>query len=142
MPTFLLKTEPSEYSFANLQRDRKTIWSGISNPAALICLRSMKKGDHAFIYHTGDEKRIVGLATVASNPFEDPTQPGKTPSGEPKFAVVELKPLKPAKSPVTLAHIKADTRFRSFQLVTHSRLSVLPVPPELDSILRSLLGLA
>lgn len=141
MPTFLLKTEPGEYSFADLQRDGKTTWSGISNAAALIHLRSMKKGDEAFIYHTGNEKAIVGLAKVASNPFEDPDQLGQTPDGAPKFAVVELKPLKPAKSPMTLAQIKADNRFKSFQLVTHSRLSVIPVPPSLDAALRSMTGL-
>lgn len=140
MPTFLLKTEPGEYSFSDLQRDGKTTWSGVSNPAALITLRSMKKGDEALIYHTGTEKCIVGLAKIASNPFEDPLHPGRTPAGEPKFAVVELKPLKPARSPVTLATLKADARFQSFQLVTHPRLSVILVPPELNTILRTLVG--
>jgi predicted RNA-binding protein with PUA-like domain len=141
MPTYLLKTEPSEYAFADLQRDGKTIWSGISNAAALIHLRSMKKGDEAFIYHTGNDKAIVGLAQVVSNPFEDPEQPGQTPDGQPKFAVVELKALRPARSPLTLARIKADGRFKSFQLVTHPRLSVIPVPPAIDAALRAMSGL-
>ncbi len=141
MPTFLLKTEPGEYSFADLQRDGTTIWSGVSNPAALLALRSMRKGDQALIYHTGAEKAIVGLAKVASNPMEDPAKPGQTPTGEPKFAVVKIKPLRPAQSPVTLAQLKSDARFKSFQLVTHPRLSVMPVPPAIDASLRALTGL-
>ena len=141
MPTFLLKTEPGDYSFADLQRDKKVAWTGVSNNAALAALRSMKKGDEAFIYHTGDEKAIVGLAQITSAPYADPQQPGTTPDGKPKFAVVDLKPLKPAKSALALAQFKADPRFKDFVLVKQSRLSVMPVPADLDKVIRTLTGL-
>jgi predicted RNA-binding protein with PUA-like domain len=141
MATFLLKTEPGEYSFADLQKDGSTCWSGVSNPAALAAIRTMRKGDEAFIYHTGSEKAVVGVAKVASSAYEDPDQPGLSAAGEPKFAVVDLKPLRPAKTPVTLAAIKADARFKDFALVRQSRLSVMPVPPALDTLLRKLAGL-
>src|SRR5262245_23138722 len=101
MTTFLLKTEPSTYSFADLVRDKRTTWNGVSNPVALKALRSMRKGDSAFIYHTGDERAIVGLARVDSPPFEDPAQPGKTDDGAPKFAVVDLVPVRAVKTPLT-----------------------------------------
>lgn len=141
MPTFLLKTEPSEYAYANLVKDKKAAWTGVSNNAALAAIRTMKKGDHAFIYHTGDEKAIVGLAEVVSAPYADPAQPGTTADGQPKFAVVDLKPSKAAKTPLTLAQIKADARFKDFVLVKQSRLSVMPVPADLEKIIRTLTGL-
>lgn len=141
MPTLLLKTEPSEYSFADLTRDKRAPWTGVANAQALIHLRAMRKGDLAFIYHTGDEKAIVGLAKAVSNPYEDPQQPGQTPAGEPKFAVIDLAPVKPAKAPLALAAIKADKRFAKFALVTHSRLSVMPVPDDLAKLVQSLAGL-
>ena len=141
MATLLLKTEPGDYSFADLQHDKRTVWSGVANPVALKNLRAARKGAEAFIYHTGDEKQIVGLAAVVSEPYEDPKSPGKTPEGEPKFAVVDLKPLRAAKTPLTLAQIKADERFKDFALVRQSRLSVMPVPPELDAAIRALTGL-
>ena len=141
MPTFLVKTEPSDYSFADLVKDKKAVWSGVSNAAALGHLRSIRKGDEVFVYHTGDEKAIVGLAQSLSDPYEDPKQPGKTPDGKPKFAVVDLKPLRAAKTPVTLAQVKADKRFKEFGLVKIGRLSVMPVPPDLDKLLRTMTGL-
>jgi len=141
MPTFLLKTEPTTYSYADLVRDRKATWDGVANPAALATLRSIKKGDELLIYHTGDEKSVVGLAKAASDAFEDPKQPGKTSDGQPKFAVVDLAPVKAAKTPVTLAAIKADKRFADFVLVKQARLSVMPVPPALDKVIRQLAGL-
>lgn len=141
MGTFLLKTEPGEYSFANLQRDGVTTWSGVSNPAALGHIRSMRKGDEAFIYHTGDEKAIVGLARIESDPFEDPQRPGLNAKGETKFPVVKVKALKSAKTSVSLATIKADARFKAFPLVTQGRLSVMAVPPALDAALRKMAGM-
>jgi predicted RNA-binding protein with PUA-like domain len=141
MATYLLKTEPSEYSFDDLLRDKRTAWSGVSNPAALGHLRAMRAGDEAFIYHTGDEKQVVGLARVASNPYEDPKRPGKTPAGGPKFAVVDLAPVRRVKAPVTLAAIKSNPRFTGFGLVRIPRLSVMPVPDDLRAVLRSLAGL-
>lgn len=141
MPTLLLKTEPDEYSFADLQRDKRTVWSGVSNPAALKSLRAARKGDEAFIYHTGDEKRIVGLARVATAAYEDPERPGRNDAGEPRFAVIDLAPLRAAKAPLTLAAMKADARFKGFALVRQPRLSVMPVPAELDAAIRALTGL-
>jgi len=141
MATFLLKTEPTEYSFADLQRDRKCSWEGVSNGAALAALRSVRVGDELFIYHTGDEKAIVGLARVSRAPYEDPTRPGRTPQGLPKFAVIDIVPVRAVSERLTLTAIKSDARFESFQLVTQSRLSVMRVPPALDRVIRSLCGL-
>lgn len=141
MATFLLKTEPGEYSYDDLARDKRTTWTGVSNNAALGHLRSMKKGDEALIYHTGDEKAVVGLAQVVRGAYEDPDRPGLNDRGEPRFAVVDLKPLRKARSPVPLSAIKADNRFAAFALVTQSRLSVMPVPHGLDAALRTLAGL-
>jgi predicted RNA-binding protein with PUA-like domain len=141
MPTFVLKTEPSTYSYADLERDRETVWDGITNNAALQHLRTMRVGDEVLFYHTGEEKAIVGLARVSSPPREDPKKPGKTPKGEPKFAVIGLKAMRTAKSPVTLEVMKADERFSEFLLVTHGRLSVLPVPAAVDSAIRKMAGL-
>jgi predicted RNA-binding protein with PUA-like domain len=141
MPTFLFKTEPGEYSFARLQTDKRAVWDGITNNAALGHLRTARKGDQAFIYHTGDEKAIVGLAEITGPAYEDPKNPGKNPAGLPKFAVVELRPLRPAKTPLTLAAIKADKRFKEFALVKQSRLSVMPVPAEIERLIRELTGL-
>lgn len=141
MPTFLLKTEPGEFSFADLVSSKLASWDGVTNAAALIALRSMRRGDGAFIYHTGDERAVVGLARVATDPYEDPARPGKNDRGEPKFAVVDIAPLAPARPPVPLSRIKADRRFAAFPLVAQTRLSVMPVPAALDAILRQWAGL-
>jgi predicted RNA-binding protein with PUA-like domain len=141
MATFLFKTEPGDYSFDDLLRDKKTTWTGVSNNQALATLRQIKSGDEVIIYHTGDEKAIVGSASVIKSAHEDPDQPGKTPGGEPKFAVVDLKPGKKATTPLTLSAVKADKRFAAFALVTHSRLSVMPVPAPIEKLIRSLTGL-
>lgn len=143
MATFLFKTEPGEYSFADLTADKRTTWSGVRNAAALGHLRTAKKGDQAFIYHTGDERSIVGLAEITTAPYPDPDQPATDapPGGPPKFAVVDLKPLKPCAKPVTLAALKSDPRFTTFALIRQSRLSIMPVPPTLDRIIRDLAGL-
>ncbi len=141
MTTFLLKTEPGEYSFDDLVREKRSVWTGVSNPQALIFIRSMKKGDQAFIYHTGDEKAIVGLAKVVSDAYEDPKQPGKNDKGEPKHAVVDVSAVKAVKKPVTLAEMKADAKFKDFVLLKNSRLSVMPVPETLVKMILKLAGL-
>lgn len=141
MATFLFKTEPGEYSFADLQREKRCVWSGVSNAAALGHLRTARVGDEVLIYHTGDERAIVGLAAVVKGPYEDPARPGKNAKGEAKFAVVELKPVRAAKTPVTLATIKGDRRFAEFALVKQGRLSVMPVAAELDGVLRGMAGM-
>ena len=128
MAMFLLKTEPDTYSFADLVREKKTAWSGVSNPTALIHLRSVCAGNECFIYHTGDEKSIVGLARALGKPYEDPARPGEAPTGKPKFAVVDLAPVKAAKTLLSLATMRSDARFAEFILLKQSRLSVMPVP--------------
>jgi predicted RNA-binding protein with PUA-like domain len=141
MPTLLLKTEPGEYSFDGLVRDTKTAWTGVSNPGALINLRSARKGDEVFIYHTGDERSIVGLAKVVSDPYEDPKRKGLAPDGRPKFAVIDLAPVRKGKTSLRLAEMKADKRFAAFALLKQSRLSVVPVPAAIEKIIRSLCSL-
>lgn len=142
MATFLLKTEPGTYSYEDLVREKRTIWSGVANPAALIALRSARKGDEAFIYHTGDERAIVGLATVVSDPYEDPENPGLNKEGLPRAAVVDLKPIRAAKAALTLDAMKNDDRFKGFDLLRLPRLSVMVVPPAMDKLIRKLTGLA
>jgi predicted RNA-binding protein with PUA-like domain len=121
---WLLKTEPSSYSYSDLERDRKTTWDGVSNPVALRNLRAMKQGDECFIYHTGDEKRIVGVAKVAKAAYPDPK------ANDPKLVVIDLTPVRALTRPVTLAEVKADKRFAGWELVRQPRLSVMPVSPE------------
>lgn len=141
MATFLLKTEPSTYSFADLERQRRATWDGIANAAALIHLRSIKRGDDLLIYHTGADKAVVGLARAASDAYEDPKHPGQTPDGSPMHAVIDVVPVKSAAAPLSLTAIKADKRFADFALVRISRLSVMPVPPVIDAAIRTLAGL-
>ena len=118
---WVLKTEPSEYGFPDLVRDRRTRWEGVSNPVALKHIRSMQEGDDALIYHTGNEKAVVGLARVASAPYPDPKNA--------KLVVVDVEPVKPLRRPVTLAEIKAEPVFADLGLVRVPRLSVVPVEP-------------
>lgn len=134
MAHWLLKSDPDEYGFADLVRDKSTSWTGVSNAQALIYLRQMKPGDDAIIYHTGDEKRVVGLAEVTRAPYPDPN------ASDPKLVAVDIKARRPAKSPITLAEIKADPDFADFLLVRNSRLSVMPVPAPLFKKLCALNG--
>jgi predicted RNA-binding protein with PUA-like domain len=124
MNRWLLKSEPTTYSFADLLREQVTTWDGVKNPAALNHLRAMKNGDQALFYHTGDEKAIVGVARIVSNPYRDPQLE------DPKRAVVDIAPVRGLKTPVSLARIKTDPRFAGFALVRIPRLSVMPVTPE------------
>jgi predicted RNA-binding protein with PUA-like domain len=113
---YLLKTEPTVYSFANLQHEQTTIWDGVTNPVAVKNLRGMKAGDQLVIYHTGDEKSAVGTATVVSVDTSDPKNPQ-----------VKIKAGKPLGKPVSLAEIKANTSFAESALVRQGRLSVVPL---------------
>ena len=122
MAYWLLKTEPDCYSWDDLSRDRKTTWDGVNNALALKHIRSMKKGDLALIYHTGGERRAVGVAEVTSAPYADPKE------GDEKLAVVDLKSKKKLNRPVTLDEFKADKAFAGWDLLRISRLSVVPVP--------------
>jgi len=120
MAYWILKTEPSAYSFDQLERERTAVWDGVSNPLALKHLREMQPGDEALIYHTGNEKAVVGLARVTSAAYPDPK------AKDPKLVVVELKPGKRLQRPVTLAAIKAEPVFQDLALVRMPRLSVVP----------------
>jgi predicted RNA-binding protein with PUA-like domain len=120
---WILKTDTDTYSFDDLVRDRRTVWDGITNALALKHLRAMAEGDQAMIYHSGDDKAIVGLATILSAPYPDPK------AGNPKLVVVDIQAGKRLPAPVSLAAIKADHAFADLGLVRMSRLSVIPVPP-------------
>ena len=113
---YLLKTEPSEYSFADLQRDKVTVWDGVSNLVAVKNLRGMKPGDKLIIYETGDHKSAVGTASVVSVDASDPKNPA-----------VEIKAGKPIAKPVTLGEIKSNKLFKDSPLVRIDRLSVVPL---------------
>lgn len=141
MTTFLLKTEPSEYSFDDLMREKKTVWDGVTNPAARAAMRTARKGDEALIYHTGDERRIVGLAKITCDAYPDPDEPGTTAKGEMKAPLFEVRALKRAKAPVTLDQIKSDVRFKGFRLLKEHRLSVVVVPQAMDAAIREMAGL-
>ncbi len=125
MAFWLLKTEPSTYSFDDLVRDKKTVWNGVTNNTALKHIRSMKQGDFALVYHTGDVRAAVGIAEIASDPYPDPKQK------DPKLVVVDLKPKKTLPKPVTLDAIKADPVFEGFDLIRIGRLSIVPVPEKM-----------
>ena len=118
---WLFKEEPSNYSFDALVKDKKTVWSGVKNPVAQRNLRSVKKGDRIFYYHTGDEKQVVGIAKALGDAYPDPADKGGT------AHVVDVGPVRKLKRPVTLKEIKADPFFKDFALVRISRLSVMPV---------------
>lgn len=141
MTTYLLKTEPDEFSYDDLVKAKTEPWDGVTNAAAQKHMRSIKKGDKAFIYHTGNEKRIAGLAEVVRGAYPDPDKPGETAAGQTKFVLFDCKPLKAATKSCTLADIKADDRFNEFVLVKQARLSVMPVPAEIAKALRSMAGL-
>ena len=116
-----MKEEPDHYGYDQLERDRKTVWAGVRNPLAQKHLRSVKKGDRVFYYHTGNEKSVVGIARATSDPYPDPADK----SG--KLVVVDVAPVQALKRPVTLAEIKASPAFTSFPLTRLPRLSVMPV---------------
>jgi predicted RNA-binding protein with PUA-like domain len=121
MAQWLVKEEPEHYGYDQLERDRKTVWAGVRNPLAQKHLRTIRKGDRIFYYHTGKEKAVVAIARALGDAYPDPADS----SG--KSYVVDVAPEKKLARPVTLAAIKADHAFASFALVRMSRLSVMPV---------------
>jgi predicted RNA-binding protein with PUA-like domain len=121
MASWLFKEEPTHYSFDDFEKDGRTSWTGVKNPLAQKHLRSVAKGDLIFYYHTGDEKAVVGMMKAAGDAYPDP----KDKSG--KLYAVDVVPVRKLARPVTLAAIKADSRFADFALVRMSRLSVMPV---------------
>jgi predicted RNA-binding protein with PUA-like domain len=123
MPNYwILKTDADTYDFERLARERRTVWDGVSNALALKHIRAMAKGDSALIYHSGDEKALVGLARIASDPYADPK------SDDPRLSVVDIEAGEPLARPVPLSAVKADPAFADLGLVRMPRLSVIPVP--------------
>jgi len=120
MSHWILKTEPSTYSFDQLERDKRAVWDGVRNNLALKHLRQMKPGDRVLVYHSGDEKAGVGMAEVVSEPYADPKQK------DAKLTVVDLKAVGRLPRPVPLAEIKKEQAFADLALVRMGRLSVMP----------------
>jgi predicted RNA-binding protein with PUA-like domain len=118
---WLFKEEPDHYSYDELARDRKTVWSGVRNPLAQKHLRSVRKGDRIFYYHTGKERAVVGIARAVSDPYPDPEEP----SGS--RVAVEVAPVRRLRCPVSLATIKATRSLANLPLVRLPRLSVMPI---------------
>jgi predicted RNA-binding protein with PUA-like domain len=121
MAYWLVKSEPSTYSYQQLEKDGETVWDGVRNYAARLHLRGMKKGDEALYYHSMENLEIVGIAKVSKEAYQDPT------TDDDKWVAVNLKPYKKLKKPVSLDQIKKDKRLKEMALVRISRLSVQPV---------------
>lgn len=121
MNKWLIKTEPDNWSWEDQVKNKVTHWDGVRNYQACNNLKLMKVGDLAFFYHTGDERRIMGIVEVVKPYYPDPTDPVG------RFVMVDVKLVKPFARPVTLAEIKADPRFKDLALVRQSRLSVMPI---------------
>jgi predicted RNA-binding protein with PUA-like domain len=118
---WLVKSEPFKYSWDDLVKDRSTYWDGVRNAQARNNLREMKLGDRVLYYHSNEGKEVVGIAKVTRRAYQDPT------TDDERWVVVDLEPTKPLKQSVTLAQIKADPQLQKIPLVTHSRLSVMPL---------------
>jgi len=132
MKIWLLKTEPSVYSYDDLERDGETMWDGVTNNAALKNIREIKAGDLAIIYHTGDERAAVGIADVVKGYYVNPEH------DDPKLAVCDVRAKERLKNPVTLAQVKAHPQLKEWDLVRLGRLSVVPVSAEQWKLLREL----
>jgi predicted RNA-binding protein with PUA-like domain len=134
MAYWLVKSEPSTYSWEQLQKDKQTTWDGVRNYAARIHLKAMKKGDEVFFYHSNEGMEIVGIAKVSKEFFQDPT------TDDDAWVAVELKPYKKLKNPVSLETIKKDKRLAEMALVRIGRLSVQPVSEKEYEIIMALAG--
>ncbi len=121
MAYWLVKSEPSSYSWDQMVKDGRTFWSGVRNYQAAGNLKAMRTGDRAFFYHSGDDKAVVAIVEVVKEYYPDHTDE----SG--KFGMVDVKAVAAVKTPVTLAAIKAEPKLKNLQLVRHSRLSVVPI---------------
>jgi predicted RNA-binding protein with PUA-like domain len=122
MPNYwLVKTEPSSYSYDDLEREKTAVWDGVKNPVAIRNLKSMHPGDQVLVYHTGDEKAVVGWATVVSAPYPDPK------AQEENLVAIDFKAHRRLPTPVTLAQLKADKTFADLPIIKQGRLSVSPV---------------
>jgi len=129
---WLFKTEPSVYSFQQLQKDKKTMWDGVKNNLALKNLKDINKGDEILIYHTGDQKAAVGIARALGGAYPDPSQKN------PRMLVVDIESVKTLPRPVTLAEVKANKKLANFDLVRLSRLSIMKVSDEQWEILEGM----
>ena len=128
---WLVKQEPSSYNYDTLEKEKKTVWDGVHNNLALKHMRSMKKGDQAFFYHSGDEKQIIGIIEITKDPYANPKEDDK------RFVVVDVKPIGRLKRPVLLDEIKKDGLFKNWELLRISRLSVMPAPKKLwDALIK------
>lgn len=125
MKYWLAKTEPDCFNYSDLEKLGKDDWGGVRNFAALKHMHEMSPGDQVFIYHTGKEKAVVGIAEIVSNYYPDPN------ADNPKWITIDMKPLGRIKKPITLAEVKKHPEFFQWELVTQSRLSVMPVPKEI-----------
>ena len=134
MAYWLVKSEPSAYSWDQLVNEKQTCWSGVRNYAARLHLRAMKKGDEVFFYHSNEGTDIVGIAKVSKEAYQDPT------TSDDRWVAVDLKPVKKLKNPVTLAQIKAEKKLTNMALVRLGRLSVQPVTDEEWRIVMALAG--
>jgi predicted RNA-binding protein with PUA-like domain len=124
MNYWLIKSEPSTYSWEQFEKDKLTFWSGVRNYAARLHLRAMKKGDECFFYHSNEGLEIVGIAKVVKEAYQDPT------TDDDAWVAVDVKPVKKLKNPVSMKQIKADKRLQNMALIKISRLSVQPVKEE------------
>ena len=134
MAYWLVKSEPFKYSWDQLEKDGKTFWDGVRNYQARNNLKAMKKGEKVFFYHSNEGLEIVGIAEVAKASYQDPT------TEDPNWVVVDLKPYKRLKNPVTLAVMKEDPRLEALALVRQGRLSVSPVSDEEYTLIMELAG--
>jgi predicted RNA-binding protein with PUA-like domain len=130
---WLLKSDPEHYSFFDLERDGKTVWDGISNNLALKNLRNVRRGDQVMVYHTGDERAVVGLAKAVSDPYPDPQQK------DARLVVIDLEAKEKLARPVSLDEIKSSNALKDFDLVRLPRLSVMSVS---DAQWNSILAMA
>jgi len=121
---WLFKTEPSTYSWAELARDRRTVWDGVKNALALKHLAAVATGDEVLIYHTGDEKAAIGIAKVMRGAYPDPKRK------DARLVVVDLQPVKALARPVALGEMRANPKLAGFDLLRLPRLSVMPVSAE------------
>jgi predicted RNA-binding protein with PUA-like domain len=127
MAYWLCKQEPSSYNIDSLEKEKKASWDGVHNNLALKHIRQMKKGDLAFFYHSGDEKQIVGIMEIISEPYPNPKEK------DPRFVAVDVKFKNRLKTPVTLVQIKANKKFKEWDLLRISRLSVMPTSSQIWS---------
>ena len=128
---WLTKQEPKSYNFSTLEKEKKTMWDGVHNNLAIKHMNNMKKGDLVFFYHSGDEKQIVGLMSITSKAYSNPNEKND------RFVVVDVKYKKRLKRPVTLDEIKKEKKFKDWELLRISRLSVMPVPKQIwDAIIK------